>query len=32
MIDCENGMSKLRAAKAMLSLCHRSCRADEVIE
>jgi len=25
MIDCENGISKLNAAKAMLSMCHRSC-------
>jgi hypothetical protein len=25
MIDFEKGMSKLKAAKAMLSMCHRSC-------
>jgi hypothetical protein len=34
MIDCEKGMNKLKAAKVMVSMCHRSCssRADEVIE
>jgi hypothetical protein len=25
MIDCEKGMNKLNAAKAMVSMCHRSC-------
>ena len=24
MIDCEKGMNKLKAAKAMVSMCHRS--------
>jgi hypothetical protein len=33
MIDCEKGVNKLKAAKAMVSMCHRSSsRADEVIE
>jgi hypothetical protein len=33
VIDCENGMNKLKAAKAMVSMCHRLmlARADEVI-
>jgi hypothetical protein len=25
MIDCEKGMNKLKAAEAMVSLCHRCC-------
>jgi hypothetical protein len=25
MIDCEKGVNKLKAAKAMVSMCHRSC-------
>jgi len=25
MIDCGKGMNKLKAAKAMASMCHRSC-------
>jgi hypothetical protein len=25
MIYCEKGMNKLKAAKAMVSMCHRSC-------
>ena len=25
MIDCEKGMNKVKAAKAMVSMCHRSC-------
>jgi len=25
MIDCEKGMNKLNAAKAMVSMCPRSC-------
>jgi hypothetical protein len=24
MIDCEKGMNKLKAAKVMVSMCHRS--------
>jgi hypothetical protein len=33
MIDCEKGMNKLKAAKAMVSLCHRSlARPRRVIE
>jgi hypothetical protein len=24
MIDCEKGMNKVKAAKAMVSMCHRS--------
>jgi hypothetical protein len=30
MIDCEKGMNKLKAAKAMVSLCHRSLLARAV--
>jgi hypothetical protein len=25
MIDCEEGINKLKSAKAMVSMCHRSC-------
>ena len=25
MIDCEKGMNKVKAAKAMDSTCHRAC-------
>jgi len=25
MSDCEKGMNKLKAAKAMVSMCYRSC-------
>jgi hypothetical protein len=25
MIDCEKGMNKLKAAKAMVSMCRRTC-------
>jgi len=25
MIDCEKGVNKLKVAKAMVSMCHRSC-------
>jgi hypothetical protein len=25
MIDCEKAMNNLKAAKAMVSMCHRSC-------
>jgi hypothetical protein len=25
MIDCEKGMNKVKVAKAMVSMCHRSC-------
>ena len=33
MIDCEKGMNKVKAAKAMVSMCHcSSSLADEVIE
>ena len=34
MIECEKGKNKLKAAKAMVSLCHPTllARADEVIE
>jgi hypothetical protein len=25
MMECEKGMNRLEAAKAMVSMCHRSC-------